>query len=347
MKFSTITKTTVLGLAAITLSALSVGTLNAQAATVATVTSPVSARLYTREAKLITNRALAPNTPWRVGDIISVYGEKYYQVATNEFLKAADSQLSGDAVAKYPIAKIVNGDTPIYYTVTKGDFPSARSLPLGSSWRVTSAVRDDSGQVFYEVGTNQWISATNVLLDRNTTYTNINKFDGHVGIGDTSNHQTTNNNNTNNNNSQNNNTSSKAPTVNAVQAAFLASINNERSTKGLSPLTLDSALTNTAMTRATEISTKFSHERPDGTMCYTAFPNESYSTEEENIAESSNSLFKNSATGFASNVMNEFRAETGTFTHYTNVMSPDVTKVGLGYYYDPATDSSYVAQDFM
>jgi len=106
MKFSTITKTTVLGLAAITLSALSVGTLNAQAATVATVTSPVSARLYTREAKLITNRALAPNTPWRVGDIISVYGEKYYQVATNEFLKATDSQLSGDAVAKYPTAPL-------------------------------------------------------------------------------------------------------------------------------------------------------------------------------------------------------------------------------------------------
>lgn len=46
--------------------------------------------------------------------------------------------------------------------------------------------------------------------------------------------------------------------------------NQERIAQGLSPLKMDKDLIETAMLRAAETSIYFDHERPDGTMCYTA-----------------------------------------------------------------------------
>jgi len=47
--------------------------------------------------------------------------------------------------------------------------------------------------------------------------------------------------------------------------------NIERANNGLPPLSEDPALTRTAVVRANEIVLLFSHERPDGTRCFTAF----------------------------------------------------------------------------
>lgn len=69
---------------------------NADAATVATTNNSGIAKLYTVNGKLISNRALAPNTKWAVGNVITINGEKLYQVASNEYLKASASSLSGD-----------------------------------------------------------------------------------------------------------------------------------------------------------------------------------------------------------------------------------------------------------
>ena len=49
-------------------------------------------------------------------------------------------------------------------------------------------------------------------------------------------------------------------------------VNQERAKQGLSPLKKDTALMSTADVRAEELETLFSHDRPDGTKCYTAFP---------------------------------------------------------------------------
>ncbi|MFC6177476.1 hypothetical protein ACFQAV_11550 [Companilactobacillus huachuanensis] len=60
---------------------------DADAAKVASVNDNV-ARLYREDGKLITDRALGPNSNWLVGRIFTHNGDTYYQVATKEYLKA-------------------------------------------------------------------------------------------------------------------------------------------------------------------------------------------------------------------------------------------------------------------
>lgn len=50
--------------------------------------------LYTAEGKLVTDRALAANTAWYTDRFIYLNNEKYYRVATNEFVKATDIRLN-------------------------------------------------------------------------------------------------------------------------------------------------------------------------------------------------------------------------------------------------------------
>ena len=66
--------------------------------------------------------------------------------------------------------------------------------------------------------------------------------------------------------------------------AVLDIVNKERTALGLDPLQLDVELTETAMQRAAELSVLYSHNRPDGTDCFTAFPPSSFTARGENIA---------------------------------------------------------------
>lgn len=63
----------------------------------------------------------------------------------------------------------------------------------------------------------------------------------------------------------------------------LAIVNKERTALRLNPLQLDEKLTETAMQRAAELAIFYSHIRPDGTKCFTAFPT-SIGNPAENIA---------------------------------------------------------------
>ncbi|WP_338214529.1 hypothetical protein [Companilactobacillus muriivasis] len=64
---------------------------DADAAKVASVNNNV-ASLYREDGKLITDRALGPNSNWLVGRIFTHNGEAYYQVATKEYLKANNAK---------------------------------------------------------------------------------------------------------------------------------------------------------------------------------------------------------------------------------------------------------------
>lgn len=218
------------------------------------------------------------------------------------------SQKSVDA------ATVVTVTSPNYarlYTST-GELVQNRALAYNTPWLVGKTINLDSGS-YYQVATNEYIRTTDGVLSYTPTNTGTNA-------------------------------NSSVPSNEAVQQAFLVSINNERASKGIAPLTMDAALNNTAAIRAHEISQMFAHIRPNGTIYASAFPAGS-SNEEENIAASTTYRFNNSATQFASNIMDSFRAESGPFTHYTNIMSTDVTKIGLGVYYDSASHWMYVAED--
>ncbi len=98
--------------------------------------------------------------------------------------------------------------------------------------------------------------------------------------------------------------------------------NRYRSMVNESSLTLDSQLETAAMVRAIEIagSGKFSHDRPNGTSCFTVLSDLgiSYGAAGENIAYGYKS---------ASSVMEGWRSSSG---HYQNIISSKFKKIGIG-----------------
>lgn len=94
--------------------------------------------------------------------------------------------------------------------------------------------------------------------------------------------------------------------------------NEEREAAGLSPLEKSDSLTDAAAVRAGELPRKFSHTRPDGSSCFTAFPEKS-KTKGENIAM-----------GYSNpeQVVSGWMNSPG---HKANILNPDFTKIGVGY----------------
>lgn len=90
---------------------------------------------------------------------------------------------------------------------------------------------------------------------------------------------------------------------------LLPMVNEARSRVGASPLTWDSRLEQTAMQRAAELLVSFSHTRPDGSMCMTAFPSSMLTS----------SAGENIAMGYASSVsVND--GWTNSPGHYANMI---------------------------
>lgn len=111
----------------------------------------------------------------------------------------------------------------------------------------------------------------------------------------------------------------------ASEAEAVELLNELRAEVGLSPLAWDSQsnLQRAAQVRARELDEKFSHTRPDGTSCFTAFDEFGvrYMTCAENIAYGTNLD--------AAGVIELWRNSPG---HYANMTNGDLRKVGLASY---------------
>lgn len=100
-------KTTVFGVIAAAL--MSVGgiftatTTDAKASAIPTVFVRKVTRLYTSDGQLINNRALGEYTSWIVGKTGFIDGAEYYQVATNEYVRASDGQIENDLDNDVPL----------------------------------------------------------------------------------------------------------------------------------------------------------------------------------------------------------------------------------------------------
>ena len=94
-------------------------------------------------------------------------------------------------------------------------------------------------------------------------------------------------------------------------------VNKERAKAGLSPLTMDASMLETAMQRAAETSVYWDHTRPNGTSCFSVFP-KGNNWKGENIAwgprtpEAVVSMWMNSA------------------DHKANILNPNFTVIGVG-----------------
>ena len=131
------------------------------------------------------------------------------------------------------------------------------------------------------------------------------------------------------------NTTSGSTSNQTSTAAFaqrvIELVNEERAQYGLSPLSADSALMNSAGIRAKELVTLFSHTRPDGSSYRTLMPS-GLMTWGENVAMGQRS---------PESVMESWMNSQG---HRENILSDDFSLIGVGCYSDGST--LYWVQNF-
>ena len=119
-----------------------------------------------------------------------------------------------------------------------------------------------------------------------------------------------------------------------VYAKQVASIvNRERAAKGLPPLKSSDTLNAAAITRAVEIETRFEHERPNGTTCFSALDEAGvdYFYAGENIAYGQKTPDR---------VMNAWMNSEG---HRANILNASFKEIGVGY----VSDGNYWTQMFI
>jgi len=97
-------------------------------------------------------------------------------------------------------------------------------------------------------------------------------------------------------------------------------VNIERAKVGAAPLKFAHDLEASAYVRATELPTKFSHTRPNGSKCFTAMP------------QRGNVLGENLAGGQTS-PKQVVQAWMDSKTHRENMLSKKYTEIGVVYYY--------------
>ncbi len=108
-------------------------------------------------------------------------------------------------------------------------------------------------------------------------------------------------------------------------------VNEQRAAYGLSALTWDDTAASAANTRVVEIVSSFSHTRPDGRKCATAYTD---------AGGTSSYVGENIAAGYMSpeEVVNGWMNSEG---HRANILNANYTTLGVGCYYDPNSYYGY------
>lgn len=116
-----------------------------------------------------------------------------------------------------------------------------------------------------------------------------------------------------------------------LTAEVVRLVNAERAKEGLSPLGTFDSLTKAAQMRAPELVTLFSHDRPDGTECFSAL-------DETGASDNAFTMGENIAAGSstAAGVVEQWMKSPG---HRANILNPDFTHIGVGCHQD--SNSAY------
>lgn len=111
-----------------------------------------------------------------------------------------------------------------------------------------------------------------------------------------------------------------------LAAEVVRLVNVEREKQGLKPLGTFQRLTDAAALRAPEIAQHFSHDRPDGSSCFTAM-------DETGARNGARKIGENIAAGQTTPaaVVETWMNSSG---HRANILTPEYTHIGVGYYFD-------------
>ena len=232
------------------------------------------------------------------------------------FISTSSSTLHMKKGKSKTVTISVKGDKNVAYAVSN---PDICSVKWGKSWdgdkiKLTiSAKKDGSAQVtvYNKKAKKSTAKTISVYVDSSasasgdTSQSAKNEKQSAVIFGDTDN--------------------SKANTAadpSEMVSQVIDLVNKERAAAGKSELTASAELNQAAAVRAEEITQTFSHNRPDGSKCFTAIKDAgfSYSSAGENIAMGQRD---------AEDVMNSWMNSPG---HKSNILG-DFTNIGVGCYY--------------
>ncbi len=117
-----------------------------------------AANIYDEDGNLSKTVALSPDSNWQTDEYMTIKGEKYYRVATNEFVKASDIYLY---TPKYSVVRTHGGADYISLDNSHGDTVTNRALAIKTDWKIDKVIKINN-EDYYRVATNEFVKADNV-----------------------------------------------------------------------------------------------------------------------------------------------------------------------------------------
>lgn len=123
-----------------------------------------------------TGLTLPKGSAWKVGKILTVNKETFYQIATNEWVLAVNLKFADDSTTannintseSYVTTSTNSGKTGVAITdlnvIDNNGNDTGKIIAKGSAWKLGSALHANK-QVYYQIATNQWILSTGVSVD--------------------------------------------------------------------------------------------------------------------------------------------------------------------------------------
>ena len=118
----------------------------------------LAANIYDEDGNLSKTVALSPDSNWQTDEYMTIKGEKYYRVATNEFVKASDIYLYKD---KDSVVRTHDGADYISLDNSHGDTVTNRALAVKTDWKIDKVIKINN-EDYYRVATNEFVKADNV-----------------------------------------------------------------------------------------------------------------------------------------------------------------------------------------
>lgn len=124
-----------------------------------------------------TGVVLPVGSQWRIADFLFVNGKTYYKVATNEWISEDDITITGPATGSNG-SYITNDSSNAGQTATTtatlkvlngSGVPTGATLPSGTRWVLGPEVLHYDKQLFYQVATNEFVSAMYLNSDAGTS----------------------------------------------------------------------------------------------------------------------------------------------------------------------------------